>query len=238
VLQVLEAVATHQPIGLGGLARLLAADKNAIQRALVTLAEAGWIAPAAGPVKEWELTARIHAVANCGQGGNDLRLRARSELEALREVSGETTLLTLPDAGRFIVADVFESRQVLRTAPAVGTVVLPQRSATGYALLPYMPARARAAMLGQEPDVDLRARFAETLLQGYAVAVNAPVEGITVVAAPIFDTGGGPAGAICIVAPTDRATPARCAEFGELAVQAAARLSRGRPAAMFQPEAA
>ena len=47
-LRVLDAVAEHQPIGVGALARLLTMDKSAVQRILVSLQRAGWICPAGG----------------------------------------------------------------------------------------------------------------------------------------------------------------------------------------------
>lgn len=222
-------MAAHQPVGLAGLARMIDADKNAIQRALVTLHEAGWIEPATGAAKGWELTSRIFTVAGWSQGRNDLRSRAKAELDALRETSGETSLLTVPDNQHFVVADVVESRQILRTAPAVGTITLPDRSATGFAILPYLPTESQIAMLGQPPDGALLKRLQRTLRDGYAVAVDTPVQGITVVAAPVFDSDSLPVAAICIVAPNDRATRGKLAEFAELVVNAAKRLSRGAP---------
>ena len=48
VLSVLEAVASLQPVGLAAVARHLDEDKSAVQRALATLAEDGWIRPAPG----------------------------------------------------------------------------------------------------------------------------------------------------------------------------------------------
>ena len=42
-LSVIEAIAANQPIGVAALARLLGEDKSAVQRDLMTLADAGWI---------------------------------------------------------------------------------------------------------------------------------------------------------------------------------------------------
>ena len=57
VLEVFEAVAEHQPVGVAALSRMLGIDKSAVQRALVTLAEQGWIQARDDPTTRWE-TAR------------------------------------------------------------------------------------------------------------------------------------------------------------------------------------
>ena len=52
VLAVLECIARHQPIGVSELARLLQADKSAVQRAVMTLADDGWIRLASGNAEQ------------------------------------------------------------------------------------------------------------------------------------------------------------------------------------------
>jgi IclR family acetate operon transcriptional repressor len=231
VLGVLEAIAAHQPVGVSGLARLLDDDKNAVQRAIVTLAETGWIAPAPGPAKGWELTAHIFAVAYMSHSKNDLRLRAKAELDALRNETGETVLLNVPDLHRFIVADVFESRQILRTAPIIGTIASARNSATGLAVVPFLGKERQAVMLGGPPDEALLDKFRHTLQFGYAVSVDSPSQGITSIAAPIFDMDGTPLGAVVVIGPTERLTPGRYKGVGALVVKAARNLSRGAPGA-------
>src|SRR4051812_35571529 len=81
VLAALELIARHQPVGLAKLAKLLGADKSAVQRAIATLANDGWIELTAQSPPRWELTARIFAVSHIGHSSNDLRQRARSALE-------------------------------------------------------------------------------------------------------------------------------------------------------------
>src|SRR5262245_53318949 len=109
VLLALEHIARHQPIGVRELSRLMDEDKSAVQRAIVTLADGGWIQAAPGPMTRWELTGHIHAIAQMGHGSNDLRRRARAALEDLRDQCGETVLLNVPDKDRFVVIDVVES---------------------------------------------------------------------------------------------------------------------------------
>jgi IclR family acetate operon transcriptional repressor len=56
VLEVFEAVAEHQPVGVAALSRMLDIDKSAVQRALVTLADQGWIQADDDPTTRWETT--------------------------------------------------------------------------------------------------------------------------------------------------------------------------------------
>ncbi len=98
VLEVLEKIARHQPIGITELAKLLNEDKSAVQRALVTLAHTGWICAAPNKPTRWELTAHIHAVAHVAHSTHDLRHRgARVILAAPSNVPDRDLTLAVAD---------------------------------------------------------------------------------------------------------------------------------------------
>ena len=227
VLAVLEGIARHQPIGVSELARLLGADKSAIQRAIMTLADDGWIRAATGAPSKWQLTAHILAVAHMGHMSNDLRQRARSALEALREESGETVLLVVPDMRRFVVIDALESRQLLRTVPHIGLGVSVRQSATSRAVLPYMTREQQIDLLGQPPDAAMLAQFAATLKRGYSVSDGDVIAGSTNVAAPILEVDGRPVGAVVVSGPSERLTTKHQRKVGAMVLQTARSLSRG-----------
>ena len=98
VLAILEKIAAYQPVGITELARLVDADKSAVQRALMTLARDGWIRVAPGKARRWEVTERIQALAHLALGSHDLRHRARPVLQALRDKTGESVLLNVPNS--------------------------------------------------------------------------------------------------------------------------------------------
>lgn len=227
ILLALERIAQHQPVGVSELARLLDDNVAAAQRAIATLAEGGWIRLAPGRPTRWELSAHIHSVAQHAHGTHDLRRRARASLEALWKETGESVLLNVPDGNKFIVIDVFESRHYLRSAPPVGLVVNARASATAWAMLPYMSAEDQRGFLGFQPDAELRARFAETHANGFAVSRGDVFPGSTNIAAPVFEMDGRPIGAVLISVPDDRAGPAEEARLGALVRSTAERLSRG-----------
>jgi len=229
VLAVLEGIANHQPIGVSELARLLAADKSGVQRAIMTLADAGWIATAPGTPTRWQLTPHLLTIANPGYSGNDLRQRARAALQALRNQTGETVLLDVADGRQFVVIEVLESTQLLRIAPHVGMVVPARGSATSRAMMAYMTPEQHLAVLGAPPDTELLQHFALARERGYAVSAGDVTSGFTNIAAPIFDTDGCPVGAIVVSAPSERLPESRYDEVGALVLQAARSVSRGEP---------
>jgi IclR family transcriptional regulator, acetate operon repressor len=229
VLAVLECVARQQPIGVSELARMLQADKSAVQRAVMTLADAGWIGAASGVPSKWQLTAHILAVAHMGHTRNDLRQRARSALEALRDASGETVLLVVPDIGRFVVVDALESRNMLRTVPNLGLAVPVRRSATSRAVLPYMTREQQMELLGEPPDSRLLVEFAATLKRGYSVSDGDVIAGSTNIAAPILELDGRPVGAVVVSGPSERLTAKHQRKVGAMVLQTARSLSRSAP---------
>ena len=226
VLAVLEAIARLQPAGVSALARDLGADKSAVQRAIMTLADEGWIRMTKGSPTRWQLTAHLLAVAHMALSGNDVRRRARSTLESLRDQSGETVVLTVQDMHRFIVLDVVESQQMLRAVPHVGMTVPAHGSATSRAMLPYMSDERRIQILGGPPDSVLLEEFATMRKRGFSVSKNEIVAESTTLAAPILEVDGQPCAAVAITAPTARMPVAHLRTIGALLHDAARALSR------------
>jgi DNA-binding IclR family transcriptional regulator len=225
VLAVLEAVAQHGPIGVAALSRQLDDDKSAVQRALMTLADDGWIRPTPGPQTRWELTARIHILAHMAQGHTELRQRARIELDALRDATGESIILAVPDAGRFVAIDVLESRQLVRTAPYVGMVIPATDSAAGQAVLAHMADEERTAFLGAPPSPALRKTLAAVERRGWSLNDGDIIAGATNIGAALLDPDRRPIAAVVISGPSDRMGPAEQARLGGLVARAAAKIS-------------
>lgn len=237
ILAALEQIAENQPVGVSELARLLGCNLAAAQRAIATLAEEGWIRMALGKPTRWELTAHIHTVAQHAYGTHDLRRRARGPLEELWGETGESVLLNVPDSGKFIVIDVYESPRYVRAAPPVGLVVPARASATAWALLPYMAPEQQQEYLGSPPDAELRKIFSQTVERGFALSRGDVFSGSTNIAAPIFEMNGDPIGAVLVSIPNDRAGPKEEAKLAKLVVATAERISRGRPTTIWQDKA-
>jgi DNA-binding transcriptional ArsR family regulator len=97
MLQVFEALARLQPTGVSALARELEADKSAVQRDLMTLADAEWIRTVPASAGQWELSPHILSIARPPHSVEALRRQARPVLERLRSDLGETAYLAVPD---------------------------------------------------------------------------------------------------------------------------------------------
>lgn len=229
ILAAIETIARHQPIGLSDLARYMDEDKSAVQRALATLADGGWVQAAPGKPTRWELGPHIFAVARLGYGNNDLRQRARRLLEQLRDDTGETILLNVPDVRHFVTVDVVESRHMMRSAAPVGTIVPVGGSATGRALLPFMSPERQTELIGRPPDEAWQAEFALTLDRGYAFSDTSQFADLISVAAPVFDMDGNPVAAVVVSAPMPRLPEALHFDMGEKVAETARRLSRSMP---------
>ncbi|HEX7856327.1 MAG TPA: IclR family transcriptional regulator [Sphingobium sp.] len=227
ILKVLEAIAAHQPVGPRTLARVLEDDKSAVHRALMTLAEQGWITPSAASKGRWEISRRIMTVADRAHGGYDLKRRARPVLEKLRDETSESVTLIVSELGRLVIGDVIESREMLRVVPPVGAIVAIQRSAGGRAILSQLKPGRWKDLLGKEPDVPTQRIFAETKKRGYSISEREIDPGATALGAAISDYDGTPYAAISIIGPFDRLSRERFEEAGGLVVEAAKALSRG-----------
>jgi IclR family acetate operon transcriptional repressor len=194
----------------------------------MTLADEGWIRTANEPPTRWEVTARILALAHAATGSNDLRQRARPILEKLRDETGETVFLAVPDIKNFVIADVIESRQALRMVPNIGISISAHNSATGRALLPFMNADRQIALLESAPDEALLENFELTRQRGYSVSEGEINIAATNIAAPIFEFNRLPIGAVVVCGPRERLEPSLEA-IGAMTARAAQELSQGSP---------
>jgi IclR family acetate operon transcriptional repressor len=226
VLSVLEAVAARHPIGVSALAKLLDDDRCAVNRAVMTLADAGWIRPAHGAGSRWELSPRLFGIAHLPDNLNDLRARGRAVVDRVRDRTDETVFLAVPDVNRFLVIESAESPHALRMSSRVGQVFQSPDSATGRALLPYFDAERQAMILGRAPDAHDLAEFAATRARGYSLSAGDVMPGVTNLATAVFDTRAEPIACLVLSGPSDRVTPERHADLGALLAEGAAWLSR------------
>lgn len=227
ILKVLEALASHQPIGTRALARILDDDKSAIHRAITTLADEGWVHRAQRKPGQWELAPRILAVADKAYGGYDLKRQARPALEKLRDACGETAVLIVPDVIGLVVADYVESLEMLRVVFPVGAPVAVEKSAAGRAILSLLAPHHRTELLGREPDQALLEICAATRERGYAISERETDPGATSLGSALIEYDGHPCGAVCVIGPCERLDRSRFDTVGALLMNTARALSRG-----------
>lgn len=226
MLSVFEAVASMQPIGVSALSRRLEADKSAVQRDLMTLADAGWIRPAPEIAGQWELSLHMLTLARPPHSSDGLRLRARPILERLRVETGETAYLAVQDGDHFVVLNAAESHHLLRMVPPVGIVIPMRGSATARAVLPYLPEDEQVRLHDGPLTEELQAEFARTRARGFAVNDEEIQPGAVALASVVLAPGGRPLGALVLTGPAERMGSVRREEMGAMLRDGARQLSQ------------
>ncbi len=155
----------------------------------------------------------------------ELHRWAQPYLKRLSQEYGETVDLSILDGSHVMYLEVIESPQRLKLAAAVGQRLPAYCTASGKALLAYLPGEQVKKILSENlteytnhtpvsvPDIlsDLRV----TAERGYAVSEQEYEKDINAVAAPIFDADHHPIASIAIVGPSFRLTKDRLPALGE-----------------------
>jgi IclR family acetate operon transcriptional repressor len=225
-LRVLEEVAARQPAGVGELARELGLPKSTVQRSLRTLHEAGWIRPAGGEVTRWQVTSKALQVARRTELG--LRDAAMPVMEELRERTGETIHLMVPEGDAVVLIERLETDKPLRIVLPLGIRLPLHASANGKAVLAHLgrsPAELPSYTETTITDPEaLRAELAAVHARGYADNRGEWRSDIAAVAAAVLGSDG-PIASLSISTPASRMPDELRAEYGKLVTRAARTLT-------------
>lgn len=219
-LDLLEALAGTDEVGVSELAAQTGLVPSTAHRLLATLVSRGYAAQSAASgryllgYKLLELTSGLHDRLE------RLRVAARPHLEAIMEQTGETTNLVVLEGRSAVYIDSVSGTRSVRLFTEIGQAIPAHSSGSGKALLAWADVEA---LFGADPlpastphtltsldalDEDL----AEIRRRGYATDDEEHELGVACVATPILDRGGQPLAAISISGPTPR-----MAETAELA---------------------
>ncbi|MFF5147080.1 IclR family transcriptional regulator [Streptomyces sp. NPDC013157] len=234
-LDVLEAVAQSQPVGISALARSLGIPKATVHRILRTLGEAGWLAPQGAPGEQrWVLTARALAVGARVMTQDDLRERARPVLEELGRRTDENIHLSAPDSESLVLIDKMPSSRPVQTVAQVGERVPMILTASGWAFLSRLPA---AELVTRIPSVvelangtrltrkELLAEIEAVARRGVAVNPGRWRPDVSAIGSAINDRQGQPVAALSISLPSYRLTDELHEPYGQLVREATERIS-------------
>lgn len=146
-------------------------------------------------------------------------------LQRLSAEYGETVDLSILDGSHVIYLEVIESPQRVKLAAAVGQRLPAFFTASGKALLAYLPEEqvtkiirdnfAEASRELPAPISEMIAELRVTAERGYAISEQEYEEDINAVAAPIFGEDRQPVASIAIVGPSFRLTKDRLPALGE-----------------------
>ena len=179
--------------GVTEIAQALDLPKSAVHRLLVTFQEFGF-------VEQYPQSRRYGlgvTLARLGLRAADRfspRVVARPHLEALAREMGETVFLGIATPDGVLIVDKVEHGQVLRIAPALGTVLPLHQTALGKVLLAF----------GDPLPVENRQEITAIQRQGYAVSVEEWMPDICCVAAPVRDGHGAVVAGIALALPRSR----------------------------------
>ncbi|MGY1718906.1 IclR family transcriptional regulator [Blastococcus sp. SYSU DS0552] len=236
-LAVLEAVSDRQPVGVSDLARAMQLPKSTVQRMLLTLGELGWIRASVDEPTRWSLTAKAQAIGSRHRGDEEIRRIALPAMHRLSAATGETVHLSIPEDRRIVLLDKIDGAHPVRTHASVGNGAPLHTTASGKAVLAFLPEGKAAALLRAAPlerltpntDTDPEALLRElprVRRQGYAVSVGTRHPDIAAVGAAILDRSGAPVATLSLSLPTHRFPRRLWPVHGEQVTRAAEECSR------------
>ncbi len=202
LLILLELGRAEGALGVSELARRVSLPKASTHRLLSTLAGRGFVERAEGRYRLGFALAGLGAAVVQADG---LISAARPVLEASAAELGETFFLVAERGGALVVLDKVEGDGFLRAAPQVGAAVPSHATAVGKLYRAFAPERLVAA---PETRFTERTQSGEALAReverarelGWAANRGEWIEGLSVVAAPVFGGGGGLVGALIAAA--------------------------------------
>ena len=237
-LDVLEALAVEGELGVSDVAARTGLVVSTAHRLLASLADRGYVRQTSAHgryalgLKVLELAAGMRARTAA------LRAAARPHLEHIGHASGETTNLVVLDGDRVVYADQVPGRHSVRMFTELGSSAPAHTTASGKAMLAQWPPETIAMLYprAREPFERLTPRTHTTLesltddfdrirARGYALDEEEHEQGVSCVAAPVFDGGGSAFAAISISAPTTRIVHADPEQLGRLLLRQAAAVS-------------
>ena len=209
--------------------------KSTVHRLLATLEKKRFVQrdPATGT---YSLGIRLLQMAYLTLEHNDLRRLATPFLRHLCEQHRENVDLAVLDDTDVVYLNMIESPQRVKLAAAVGQRLSAFATASGKAILAFMPDEAVRRILERgmtqytlntlrSPEAFFE-NMRQIRQQGFALSEQEFEEGINAVAAPILDSSGQPIASVAIAGPAYRLTRERMIDIGPLVLATARDIAR------------
>ncbi|MFT7596649.1 MAG: IclR family acetate operon transcriptional repressor [Paracoccaceae bacterium] len=189
-----------------------------------------------GAAQIWSIGAGAYLIGAGFLRRTSLVDRARPILRALMASTGETANLGVEKNGEVLFVSQVETQSNIRAFFPPGSMSDMHASGIGKALLAFMPADRRAAVLTgraltrytantlTDPKA-LQRDLSQARTRGYAVDVDEKTDGMRCIAAPVFDPFGETVAGLSISGPTSRIADADIARLGAKVTAAARQLS-------------
>jgi DNA-binding IclR family transcriptional regulator len=233
--QLLELMAREpQSWSITGLSDHLGFPKNSVFRICRSLHEMGYLIQTG---KTYVLSPKLLALGYAALGEQNLVEKALDIMRDLRDEVNETTLFGTLFGNEGVTLEQVVSNQSIKFVIDVGHRFSLHTAAPGKAILAFLPERERDHILEQldfkrytSHTITSRNAFVTALQEvrekGWAVDNCERLDGITCVAAPVFNFRKLPIAAVWVTGPDFRLTPAKFAKIGKTVKQHALRISQ------------
>jgi IclR family acetate operon transcriptional repressor len=234
-LTLLDEFEDGKAHGVSDLGRQLGMHPATVHRMLAAMAERGYLRQESSQ-SQYLLGPRLIQLGVAASDAMDLSASAKSELESLVRMVGETAHLLVRHGAAGLYLDKVESPRPFRMPSQVGRRTELHSTAVGKAILAFLPidevdriATASGLPRFTNRTITTRIGLRRVLVQvrqtGYAVDDEETEVGLRCVGAPIFDAAGQVIAGISIAGPAARVSPDRDAEHGQYVRAAALAIS-------------
>lgn len=208
-MHVLQLVAdANEPVNMARLVQGSGYPRPTVHRIVAALLAEGLLAERPGG-GSFVLGPRLLQLASRSWGRSELRLAAVDELKRLRDLTGETVHLSVPNGASMVYVEKLESPSAVRMASRIGSSVCLHATAVGKAYLAMLDAAARERLLDGlalpaytantlTDMAALRAQLAEVRVRGWAMDDEEHEAGIQCFGAPVYGGEGQPVAAISV----------------------------------------
>jgi DNA-binding IclR family transcriptional regulator len=233
-LDLLEALAAAEHIGLAELAQQTGLRASTAHRLLQTLVGRGY-ATQDSDSGRYLLSYKVTELADSATRRHQQLLSvARPHLETIVKVTGESANLSVLEAPLLVYVDQVEGLRSVRMFARRGASVLAHATAAGKVMLAFAPPDVRSTLPEPLPQVTSRtistrvaldAELVRTRNRGYGLDREEQEVGVGCVAAPIFRASYVVVAALSVSAPMARIRAADPRELAELLCNRAAAIS-------------
>lgn len=208
---LLQVIAERGPLGVSELAQVTGTHKSTVFRLLVTLENRGLVEQARDR-GEYGLGYGVVQLARGATRRHDLTVVSRPTCRRLADAVGETVTVAIHDGAGVVTVDQQIGPSALTTVDWVGTRAALHVSAAGKVFLAHaspgdleLPERLERLTdrtITRRSDLD--AELAEVRRLGWSRSVGEQEDGLTAVAAPVHELGGGVVAAVGVSGPSFR----------------------------------
>lgn len=208
-MHVLQLVAdSSEPLNVGALMRASGYPRPTVHRIVAALLAERLLVENTRSAS-LALGPRLIQLASRSWGRSELRLAAVDELKRLRDVTGETVHLAVPNGTSMVYIEKLESPSAVRMASRIGTSVSLHSTAVGKAYMAALDAATLNPLLENLPMprytpstvvelADLQAQLRVTRERGWSVDSEENEAGIFCFGAAILGSHGVPVAAISV----------------------------------------